>query len=259
MEKRKNRIEFLDELRGFAIAAMIVHHFFLDIGDVLDLSWGYRIFNDLCKVQPIFWAVFIIISGICSRLSRNTIKRGIIVLGAGMVVTLVTAVIMPKIGIDGAQIYFGILHCLGSCMIIAGMLMPIIEKINPKIGVLICAILFAATYGINNNELLFGLIKLPSVSTNILMPLGIFNSEFKSADYFSIIPWIFMFLAGTFIGEHAKSGDFPKWTYKRHSKVFAFIGRNSLWFYLGHQVVLYALLYAFLGAMTMYYKIKLSV
>lgn len=29
-----------------------------------------------------FWAVFIIISGICSRLSRNTIKRGVIVFGA---------------------------------------------------------------------------------------------------------------------------------------------------------------------------------
>ena len=32
MKTNKKRIEILDELRGFAILAMIVHHFFLDVG-----------------------------------------------------------------------------------------------------------------------------------------------------------------------------------------------------------------------------------
>lgn len=36
------RIYLLDELRGFAILCMVVHHAFLDVGDVLQLSWGYR-------------------------------------------------------------------------------------------------------------------------------------------------------------------------------------------------------------------------
>ena len=40
MEAKKKRIELLDELRGFAILAMIVHHFFLDVGDILQLDWG---------------------------------------------------------------------------------------------------------------------------------------------------------------------------------------------------------------------------
>ncbi len=259
MKATKKRIELLDELRGFAILAMIVHHFFLDVGDVLGLDWGYTVFNALCKVQPFFWAIFIIISGICSRLSRNTVKRGVIILGAGLTVTFVTAFVMPKLmGIEGAEIYFGILHCLGVCMIIAGIAMPLIEKIKPEIGMLASAALFATTYGINSGELFFGLIELPTPSTNIFMPLGIFNGNFKSADYFSIFPWLFMFLAGAFLGEYAKKEKFPVWTYKKHSKLFAFVGRNSLWFYLGHQVVLYALLYAFLEAMKIYYKIKLS-
>ncbi|MCI6354375.1 heparan-alpha-glucosaminide N-acetyltransferase domain-containing protein, partial [Eubacterium coprostanoligenes] len=144
MEAKKKRIELLDELRGFAILAMIVHHFFLDVGDILQLDWGYKIFNELCTVQPIFWAIFIIISGICSRLSRNAVKRGLIVFGAGLVITFVTVVIMPRLmGIDGAKIYFGILHCLGACMIITGLAMPLIEKIDARIGVLICAVLFS--------------------------------------------------------------------------------------------------------------------
>lgn len=225
---------------------MIIHHAFLAIGDVTASAWGYEMFDRLCVVQPVFWGIFIIISGICTRLSRSPVRRGAIVLAAGMIITLVTAVIMPLIGMDGAQIYFGILHCLGCCMIITGLLMPIIEKINPIWGMLICAVLFAITYNISTGSLLFGLIALPEqlYQTNYLMPLGIYNQSFYSADYFAIFPWIFMFQFGAFFGKYAKDGAFPQWTYKKHSRFFGFVGRNSLWFYLGHQVVIYAILYA---------------
>lgn len=245
----KKRIELLDEIRGFAILAMIVHHFFLDVGDVLSAGWGYVVFDKLCTLQPIFWAIFIVISGICSRLSRNTIKRGAVVLGAGLLVTLVTAGIMPKIGMGGAEIYFGILSCLGCCMIITGLLIPLIEKAKPIVGLLITGALFVITYSISDGSLCFGLIDLPQVlyKTNYLMPLGFFNSSFFSADYFAIIPWLFMFLFGAFIGKYAKAGAFPEWSYKRHSKILSFVGRNSLWFYLAHQVVIYTLLYLFFG------------
>lgn len=247
MKSETRRIEILDELRGFAIIAMIIHHTFLDIGNIFYADWGYTVFNKLCTVQPIFWATFIIISGICSQLSHNTIKRGCIVFGAGLLVTLVTAVIMPKINMEGAEIYFGILSCLGICMIITGLLLPLIKKINTNVGLIVCAVLFALTYSISSGSLLFGLIPLPDAlyTTNYFMPLGFYNSSFHSADYFPILPWIFMFLFGSFLGKYAKGGSFPAWTYKRHSKFFAFVGRNSLWFYLAHQGVIYAVLYAF--------------
>lgn len=241
----KQRIELLDELRGFAIIAMVFHHSFLDIGDIFALNWGYEMFNKLCIFQPIFWSIFIIISGICSRLSRNTIKRGAIVLGAGLIVTLVTAVFMPMFGMEGAEIYFGILSCLGCCMIITGILMPLIKKCNPILGMIITGALFLITYNISDRSLCFGLINLPDAlyQTNYLMPLGFFNTEFYSADYFAIFPWVFMFIFGAFIGKFAKEGKFPKWTYKKHFKGLAFIGKNSLWVYLAHQPVIYAILY----------------
>lgn len=258
MNEKKKRIELLDELRGFAILAMIVHHFFLDAGDILSVDWGYEIFDKLCIVQPIFWSIFIIISGICSRLSRNTIKRGAIVLGAGLIVTFATAFVMPKImHIYGAEIYFGILSCLGVCMIVTGLIMPLIEKIKPTVGAGIMLVLFFITYGISDGTMLFGLIDLPQARTNVFMPLGFYNSTFHSADYFSILPWIFMFIFGAFIGEYAKNGEFPAWTYKKRAKICSFVGRNSLWFYLGHQVVLYAILYAFLGLLKIYVKVKM--
>lgn len=243
-KSKRKRIYFLDELRGFAILCMIVHHAFLDVGDVLGLTWGYRIFDALCTVQPAFWAIFIIISGICSRLSRNTIKRGFVVLGAGLIITLFTAVIMPMFGFTGSEIYFGILHCLGCCMIITGLLMPVISKINYKLGAVISAFSFIFTYGINTGTMLFTLIKLPAswYQYDFLAPLGVYSKNFESADYFSIIPWLFLFLFGAFIGKLAKNENLPKFMYKQRSKFLCTVGKNSLWVYILHQPAIYLIM-----------------
>lgn len=243
-KSKRKRIYFLDELRGFAILCMIVHHAFLDVGDVLGLTWGYRIFDALCTVQPAFWAIFIIISGICSRLSRNTIKRGFVVLGAGLIITLFTAVIMPLFGFTGSEIYFGILHCLGCCMIITGLLMPVIRKMNYKLGAAISAFLFIFTYGINTGTMLFTLIKLPAswYQYDFLAPLGVYSKNFESADYFSIIPWLFLFLFGAFIGKLAKNENLPKFMYKQRSKFLCTVGKNSLWVYILHQPAIYLIM-----------------
>lgn len=245
MIKDAKRILILDEIRGFAILCMIVHHMFYDIGFVLGFDWGYRVFDFLCHFQPLFWAAFIITSGICSRLSRNSVKRGVIVLGAGVAVSFVTAVIMPAIGITGAEIYFGILSCLGCSMIIAGLLMPLLNKGNDKIGLIVTAFLFFATYKISDKSLLFGLVHLPDAlyQSNIFSPLGFYNSSFKSADYFPIIPWFFMFLFGAVFGKYAKEEKFSAFAYNSHSKVLQFVGKNSLWFYLAHQPALYGIMY----------------
>ena len=172
------RIYLLDELRGFAILCMVVHHAFLDVGDVLQLSWGYRVFDALCTVQPIFWGLFILISGICSRLSRNPIRRGAVVLGCGLVITGVTVWVLPLMGITGAKIYFGILSCLGCCMILTGLLLPVMKKISPRLGMLVCGLLFFLTYGISEpkHTMVFGLVHLPAA----LARPGVLPCRFRS-------------------------------------------------------------------------------
>lgn len=245
MAEKKSRIHMLDEIRGFAIICMIFHHMFLDIGDVLGLKWGYDVFDALCKVQPLFWAIFIIISGICSVLSRNTIRRGAIVLACGGAVTLVTAVIMPLLNFTGAEIYFGILHCLGACMIITGLLMPLFNKVNYKVGAVISLVLFLFLWGLESGSLCFGLIKLPQslYQYNITAPIGIHSSSFYSADYFPVIPWLFLFFFGYFVGRPFKEGKVPKYMLKSRSKFLSLVGRNSLWVYLAHQPVIYLVLF----------------
>lgn len=41
-KSKRKRIYMLDEMRGFAILCMILHHTFLDVGDVLGFSWGLQ-------------------------------------------------------------------------------------------------------------------------------------------------------------------------------------------------------------------------
>ncbi|UKI22778.1 MAG: DUF1624 domain-containing protein [Anaerotruncus sp.] len=229
MKNGIRRIYFLDELRGFAIICMVFHHMFYDIGFVLKLDWGYRIFDFLCYFQPLFWGIFIITSGICSHLSRNTVKRGFIVLACGAAVSIVTAVIMPAIGIEGAEIYFGILSCLGCCMIIGGLLQRPLKKCPAGIGMLICVLLFILTYSVSARSLLFGLIKLPDslYKSNLLCPLGFFGNDFFSADYFPLLPWLFMFLTGSFIGRYAEAGAFPEALYKKPLQIPAKSGQKT--------------------------------
>lgn len=245
MDKSKKRIHMLDEIRGFAIICMIVHHTFLDIGDVLKLEWGYKIFDALCIVQPVFWAAFIIISGMCTRLSRNAVKRGFIVIGCAVAITVVTALIMPLAGFEGAQIYFGILHFMGICMVAAGIIMPVLKRMDYRIGALVSALLFFFFYGIDNKTLFFGLIRLPEVlyQNNLFAPLGFHNGSFFSADYFPLIPWIFMFFFGSFVGKIAADEKLPASMYISRIKPLSFVGRNSLWIYMAHQPVIYAVLF----------------
>lgn len=248
MKEGQRRIYLLDELRGFAIICMVFHHMFYDIGFVLHYDIGYRIFNFLCVFQPFFWAIFIITSGICSRLSRNTVRRGIIVFACGLAVTLVTAVIMPAMGISGAEIYFGVLSCLGLSMIITGIFMPLLNRLGKKgsvIGMAVSAVLFLATYDVSDGQLLFGLIDLPQslYNTNYFSFLGFHNTMFFSADYFPLIPWLFLFLFGAFLGKWAKDGAFPQAFYKSRVKFLQKVGKNSLWVYLLHQPALYAVMY----------------
>ena len=180
-----------------------------------------------------------------SHLSRNTVKRGFIVLACGAAVSIVTAVIMPAIGIEGAEIYFGILSCLGCCMIIGGLLQRPLKKCPAGIGMLICVLLFILTYSVSAHSLLFGLIKLPDslYKSNLLCPLGFFGDDFFSADYFPLLPWLFMFLTGAFIGRYAEAGAFPEALYKSRCKFLQKAGKNSLWIYLLHQPALYAIMY----------------
>lgn len=225
----KRRIWELDALRGMAVLAMVGLHL------LYDLQAWYGI--PVTKHKAVAFAmehgakVFILLSGLCAQLGSRSFRRGCIVLGAGAVVALVT-------GITGGDtvIRFGILHLLGTAMILWPLFRPL-----P----------WWALIGFGSLFILAGMyLGRITVSISWLYPIGLCRRDFFSADYFPICPYFGWFLLGGALGKTLyRSGQtrLPRFPADAAPvRFFRFCGRHSLWIYLLHQPVLLALLTAVL-------------
>lgn len=240
----RKRIHLLDELRGLSVFCMVFYHAFYSIGIIFHVPFFISLLKFFMPAEPFFAALFIVISGISSNLSRSNIFRGAKLLVVALAVTLVTYLVEPKF-----IILFGVLHMLSAAMLIYGILQKPLSKVPTIFGMTTCAVMFFLTYDVAFGWLgikgLFG-IKLPTFlySTSWLFPLGLPNASFSSSDYFPLIPWFFAFLFGTFLGKYAAAERFPKFTYKKHIPFFSFLGRHALIIYIVHQPIIFGLTYA---------------
>lgn len=239
---KTRRIVLMDELRGFAVFCMVFYHGFYTLGFLFGNKVGVYFFNFFMPAEPFFAGLFMFISGISSDLSHSNLKRGLKLLLVALGLTLVTFVF-----IRDDIIIFGILHFLSVCMVLYGFLKPVSDKYKFLwVPIIVCAILFFITKDIQNGYLwvLPGTkAMLPSqlYASNILAPLGIHNEYFQSADYFPLLPWIFVFAAGTFFGKPAAEGKFPEFTYRSQVPPLSWFGRHALIIYIVHQPVIYGL------------------
>lgn len=246
--QKKNRIHFLDELRGVAVFCMVFYHAFYIIGSSFGSTTAIDLFNFFLPVQPFFAGIFIFLCGISCTLSRNNFKRGAVLLAIALGMTFVTAFVMPKIGFYECEIYFGILHFLSVSILIFSLLSKPLKRVSPFIGILLCSVLYAFTSGIENGVLSYGefiSVALPEslYESNLLMPLGIYAPGFFSADYFPIFPDIFVFLSGAFAGRYFASNGYPETFYKKRVPFFGGLGRNALVIYIAHMPLIYAVSY----------------
>lgn len=185
----------LDALRGFALINMVAYHFCYDLRYLYGLPLRFMDERSgFCWQQMICWT-FILVSGASAALSRRPARRGMAVLGCGMLLTVVTFLIMP-----GQRIVFGVLHLLGCAMLLTAGLLPLLQRLSPAAGAAGSFLLFLGTRWISSG-LLFGvrIFEPGMVSTNLFAPLGIYGPGFFSADYFPVIPWYFLFLTGYFL------------------------------------------------------------
>jgi uncharacterized membrane protein len=238
--RKVQRVGVLDELRGLCVLLMLVYHGLYDVVYLFGVDYpAYRgPFWDGVQIF-IAWN-FIFVSGISCRYSRSNIRRGLITLGLGVAVSLVTYFFMP-----GQMIWFGILHFLGTAMILYGLVGKALDRLPTLAGMALCALLFVFTFNLPDGTVgLPGLFELALPAGlygySWLLPLGIGGS---GSDYFPLFPWIFLFLGGSFLGREFLANRMPGFFYRNHIHFFARIGRHTIVIYMLHQPVLYGLLW----------------
>lgn len=247
--KNRIRLNFLDEIRGLAVFCMIFYHAFYICGYFFGQEWASFLFDFFLPVQPWFAGIFIFVCGVSCSLSKSNLKRGLVLLGAAVGFTLVTALILPAMGFEGTEVYFGILHLLAVSVLLYAFTEKRTVKIPPFAGILLCAVLYAFTSGISEGRLGYGSfinITLPETlyENNYLVPLGIYAPQFYSADYFPIFPNIFIFISGALTGRICAERGYPDWIYPERVPFLGALGRHSLVIYIVHMPAIFAVAYA---------------
>ncbi len=238
----KKRLHLLDAFRGFLMLNMIAYHGMWNLVYLfgVEARW-YSGTPKYLWQQFICWS-FIALSGFCWCFSRNHLKRGALVFGGGAIVSLVTCVLMPE-----NRILFGVLTCIGSCMILLIPLEKLLKKVPAKVGLGVSFLLFFLLRNCPKGNLGFEnlvICDLPAslYRNNLTAYLGFPQPGFFSTDYFSVLPWIFLFVAGYFLHRVLEDRKLNERLFGRGQvPVLNWIGRHSLLVYLLHQPILYGL------------------
>jgi uncharacterized membrane protein len=234
------RIHTMDELRGFAVLCMVFYHAFYTMAFLFNIPLGRTLLLFFEPAEPYFAGLFIVISGISSQLSHSNLVRGVKLFAVALVISAATLLVVPQEGIR-----FGILHFLAVCMILFGLLQPFFKRIPLLLGLACAALLCVLTW--NLGEGFFGFpggwkvpVPGPPYGLQFFYPNPALRGIPYSADYFPLLPWIFVFLGGTFLGRYAAKGLFPKMMYVRRVPALSFLGRHALAVYVLHQPLIYA-------------------
>ena len=221
----KKRIELLDVLRGGALIVMIAHHICYDLCVFCGFPWVWFSNPVWDVVHYLDAGLFILLAGVSSDFSHSNLRRGAKTLAVALVISVVTYCMkMP--------IVFGVLHMMGVCMLLYGLTQSFWQRLP---GWVIPALTAAGTLAT------YRLVDGYPTQTPHLWMFGLVTKDFYSSDYFPLLPWVFVFLFGTWLGRFIRARKLPHWFYTADCPPLAAIGRHSMLVYVAHQPVIYAL------------------
>ncbi len=240
------RYELIDTLRGLAVISMILYHACWIMN-----HFGFVIPSDTLY-GPIFtvWERsicmgFITIAGFSFSLGRHHFRSGIKIFGCGLAITLVTCLLVPEI-----RIVFGVLTLIGTATLLTIPVDRMIGQGSRKtliIVFLLSLLVFLFTYHINKGYL--GSSRFPVYLPGQLYQglfatfLGFTEYGFFSTDYFSVIPWFFLYLCGYCLHKIIKGTGAENVLEDHYIPGINIIGRHSLIIYILHPIVIYGVLY----------------
>ena len=242
----------IDAIRGFALLNMLLFHFFYDVFIIFGQDTRWYHYPAVRIWQQFICISFLLVSGISWHFSRNNLKRGIRLNLYGLLITGVTLLFMPS-----QAVWFGILNCIGCATLLMIPLHSVFSFLTRRLdpykavlsagGLFLSLLLFGLTRHVTDGYLsLAGYhINLPDqlYTFRPMTILGFPYIGFASSDYFPILPWFFLFLAGYFSWELIS--NITPLVNVFHIKVpfLSHIGNKTIWIYLLHQPLLYAIAY----------------
>lgn len=227
----RRRFDVLDAWRTLAIVLMVAYHFLYDLYIFGVISANQLFSAPLNVLERFICCSFILLAGASARFSRNNLRHGLVVLGAGLVVEIGAAA-------AGQTIRFGVLMLLGSSMVLWHFLGKGLQKLPGwSVAAGSGVLFFAARWWTGRT----------AVSVPWLYPLGFTAPGFYSADYFPLLPWFFLFLTGTALGGWCLAHRENRLLAVRLPGVLTWPGRHSLIIYVLHQPVLYGISYLIWG------------
>jgi uncharacterized membrane protein len=242
VDKTKNqRFWEIDLLRGIAIIMMIIFHILFDLDFLGIIQMNLYSGVNLLFLHSI-GIIFLLLVGVSLSLSYSKVenalpkrqiwlkfvKRGIMIFCLGLILTIVTWFFL-----DSGFIIFGVLHCIGLCIILC---IPFLKYrfSNLVLGAILVFI------GIVLKTMVFDF--------PFLLWAGFVPRGFYTIDYFPILPWFGVVLIGIFIGNtfysnYKRSFHINDFSRFKFVKPFCFLGRYSLVIYFIHQPVILSLIY----------------
>lgn len=219
------RVSWLDGWRGIACWLMLVYHLLFDLYMFGWMTWDALMSWPLVLMEKYIAYSFILCAGLSATLTRSNLRRGLITLGAAALVTLASYVV-------DAPIKFGVLQFLGVAMLIYALAGKYVERVPERLAPALWLVLFVLTHIWTDSA---------RVGVRWLFWLGFRYPGFVSYDYFPVLPYIFLFFLGSWLGQELRRHR------ERLTCVYAarapgaltWIGGRTLWVYLIHQPVLY--------------------
>ena len=232
----------IDFLRGCAVITMVIYHLLYNLYSFGSLNINlYQGFWHYFQVATA--STFLTLAGVSLTLSYNRViqkgqkpsfskylKRGLQILGWGMVITVFTYVTLGD-----WYVRFGVLHCIGVSTILGYFFLGLQNDIITLIAGALCLVLGS-------------ILSSQAFPFSFLLFLGFKPYNFHTIDYFPLFPWWGVVLLGIFLGKQLYPGykrifPLPDWSRVPLIRAVSFLGQHSLTIYILHQPVIIALLF----------------
>lgn len=231
------RVSGFDVVRGFSVVSMVLFHFCYDLVYLAGMSVPFftGAFEDVWRCT-ISWT-FVFVAGCMSAHSRSNLRRA----GKYLAVALAIFVVTSVVAVD-TPINFGVIYCMGACTLVVALL----ERMGlvPR-GLVACALLgisFVLLLGLPEGRVgLPGMwLRVPAqaYATPWLAWLGLPGPDFASGDYYPLLPYLMLYLAGRALAEQGRAHGYPAWFAGLTCAPLELAGRHSLLVYVLHQPVL---------------------